>query len=50
MKNSLKYILQKLLGLKTYLYVFALVKIKTLRNDSKENDFFTFLSLLKDGA
>ncbi len=50
MKNSLKYILQKLLGLKTYLYVFALFKIKTLRKDSKENDFFTFLSLLKDGA
>lgn len=49
MKNSVKYILQKLLGLKTYLYVFALYKIKTLRSDKKENDFFTFLSLLKDG-
>lgn len=49
MKNSVKYILQKLLGLHTYLYVFALYKIKTLRSDKKENDFFTFLSLLKDG-
>lgn len=49
MKNSVKYILQKLLGLNTYLYVFALYKIKTLRSDKKENDFFTFLSLLKDG-
>lgn len=49
MKNSVKYILQKLLGLKTYLYVFARYKIKTLHSDKKENDFFTFLSLLKDG-
>ncbi|MGV3613605.1 MAG: FkbM family methyltransferase [Fluviicola sp.] len=49
MKNSVKYILQKLLGLNTYLYVFALYKIRTLRSDKKENDFFTFLSLLKDG-
>lgn len=49
MKNAVKYILQKLLGLQTYLYVFARYKIRTLRNDRKENDFFTFLSLLKDG-
>lgn len=37
------------MGLNTYLYVFALYKIRTLRSDKKENDFFTFLSLLKDG-
>lgn len=49
MKNSVKYLLQKTLGLQTYLYVFALYKIRTLRSDKKENDFFTFLSLLKDG-
>lgn len=49
MKNRLKYVLQKSLGLQTYLYVFALYKIRTLRSDKKENDFFTFLSLLKDG-
>lgn len=49
MKNQIKYILQKTLGLQTYLYVFALYKIRTLRSDKKENDFFTFLSLLKDG-
>lgn len=49
MKNSVKYILQKILGLQRYLYVFALYKIKTLKRDKKENDFFTFLSLLKDG-
>lgn len=49
MKNWFKYLLQKLLGLQTYLYVFALYKIRTLRSDKKENDFFTFLSLLQDG-
>ena len=49
MKNSIKYILQRILGLQTYLYVFALYKIRTLRSDKKENDFFAFLSLLKDG-
>lgn len=49
MKNSVKYILQKLLGLQTYLYVFALYKIRTLRSDKNEKDFFTFLSLLRDG-
>lgn len=37
------------MGFKTYLYVFALFKIKTLRTDSKEKDFFHFLSLLEDG-
>ena len=49
MKNGVKYVLQKTLGLQTYLYVFALYKIRTLRSDKKENDFFTFLSMLKDG-
>jgi FkbM family methyltransferase len=29
--------------------VFAIFKIKTLRSDSKEKDFFHFLSLLEDG-
>lgn len=37
------------MGFRTYLYVFALFKIKTLRSDSKEKDFFHFLSLLEDG-
>jgi len=48
-KNSIKYILQKLLGFRTYLYVFARFKIKTLRSDAKEKDFFHFLSMLEDG-
>ena len=38
-----------MLGFKTYLYVFALFKIRTLKADSKEKDFFHFLSLLEDG-
>lgn len=37
------------MGFRTYLYVFALFKIRTLRRDSKERDFFHFLSLLEDG-
>lgn len=49
MKNTVKYILQKLLGFQFYLYVFSLFKIWTLRTDSKEKGFFHFLSLLKDG-
>lgn len=49
MKNWIKYILQRLLGFQNYLYVFALFKIRTLKTDSKEKDFFHFLSLLKDG-
>lgn len=37
------------MGFRTYLYVFAIFKIKTLRSDSKEKDFFHFLDLLEDG-
>jgi len=48
-KNTIKYILQQLLGFHTYLNVFARFKIRTLRFDRKERDFFHFLSLLKDG-
>lgn len=49
MKNTIKYILQKILGFQTYLFVFSVFKIQTLHSDSKEKDFFQFLSLLKDG-
>lgn len=37
-----------MLGYKSYLYTFARFKIKTLHLDAKENDFFFFLSMLKD--
>jgi FkbM family methyltransferase len=50
MKTFTKYILQKILGLKTYLYVFALFVIVKIRWDNKEKDFFHFLRLLpKEG-
>ena len=49
MKNTSKYILQSLLGFQRYLYVFAMFKIRFLKSDPKERDFFKFLSLLKDG-
>lgn len=46
MKNLIKYLLQTLLGFKNYLYVFSIFKIKTLKTDPKEKDFFYFLDLL----
>ena len=49
MKTWIKYILQKLFGFQTYLYVFAKFKIRTLHRDDKENDFFHFMGMLKDG-
>ncbi len=48
MKNSIKYILQKILGFQNYLKVFSVFKIMTIKGDHKENDFFHFLSLLPD--
>jgi FkbM family methyltransferase len=50
MKTFVKYILQKILGLKTYLYVFALFIIVKIRFDKKEKDFFHFLELIPDGG
>jgi len=43
MKNAIKYILQKLMGYQRYLFVFAKRKIKTLKGDKKEGDFFAFM-------
>ena len=50
MKTLLKYILQKSLGLKTYLYVFALFIIVKLRWDQNEKDFFHFMRLVSEGG
>lgn len=47
MKNLVKYILQKVLGYKTYLRRFAKYKIRNLHRDKKEGDFFTFMSVIK---
>lgn len=38
------------MGFKTYLYWFSIFKIKTLRNDSNEKDFFVFMEQVKDGG
>jgi FkbM family methyltransferase len=46
MKTFVKRVLQKILGLKTYLYIFARFVIFKLRWDKKENDFFHFLKMI----
>jgi FkbM family methyltransferase len=48
MKTFVKYILQKILGFKTYLFVFALFVIVKIRRDKKERDFFHFLRLIPE--
>lgn len=50
MKNPVKYLLQKLLGFKNYLFVFSLFKIYTLKQDKNEKDFFHFLSLIPENT
>lgn len=50
MKTFIKYILQKTLGLETYLYVFARFIIVKLRWDKNEKDFFHFMKLVQDGG
>lgn len=48
MKNFTKYILQRLLGYHRYLVVFAKYKIRTLKKDRKEKDFFAFISAIQN--
>ncbi len=50
MKAAIQRILQQLLGYDRYLWYFTLYKLKTLRGDTNENDFFHFLSLIKENA
>lgn len=46
MKNTIKHLLQRMLGFRRYLFLFSWYKVKTLRHDRKERDFFQFLELL----
>jgi len=46
MKTAVKYFLQAILGFENYLYFFSRYKIRTLKKDRKEGDFFYFLNLL----
>ncbi len=50
MKKFVQSILQKLLGFRRYLVLFSWFKIKTLRRDKKEGDFFFFLEMLSPNA
>jgi FkbM family methyltransferase len=49
-KNTVKFLLQRLLGFRNYLFIFSWYKVATLRRDRNENDFFQFLSLIPDGS
>lgn len=48
-KNAIKYILQQLLGFQMYLLLFSQWKIKTLKRDRKEGDFFHFVGEIAKG-
>lgn len=50
MKSRIQYILQRILGLDTYLFLFSWFKIKTLKSDRYERDFFKFLDLIEPGS
>jgi FkbM family methyltransferase len=50
MKSLIKKILQSLLGFQTYLFVFSVFTIKTLRWNKNERDFLFFLKLIPDGG
>lgn len=43
-KNRTKLILQKILGYRNYLFLFAKYKIRTLKRDRREKDFFAFMN------
>ncbi|MGY8846817.1 MAG: hypothetical protein ACKVLH_05595, partial [Bacteroidia bacterium] len=47
MKAFIQRILQNILGYDRYLWYFTLYKLRTLKMDKHENDFFHFLTLIK---
>jgi FkbM family methyltransferase len=49
-KNAIKGALQQALGYQRYLRFFAWFKVRTLRLDRREDDFFAFLALLPDAG
>lgn len=50
LKNLIKYILQKVLGLHNYLFLFAQYVILKLPYDKNEKDFLKFIDLIDDGG
>ncbi|MFM2376161.1 MAG: hypothetical protein RLZZ165_1258 [Bacteroidota bacterium] len=50
MKRRIQNLLQSVLGFRRYLFLFSLFKIRTLRQDRREGDFFHFLSMLPEDA
>jgi len=48
MKNFVKLLLQRTLGYDRYLRVFSKYKIRTLKRDQKEKDFFAFMDAIVD--
>ncbi|HXC04249.1 MAG TPA: FkbM family methyltransferase [Bacteroidia bacterium] len=48
MKTAIKFVLHSILGFQNYLYLFSMYKIRTLRKDRKEGDFFFFLDQLPE--
>ncbi|HNW70651.1 MAG TPA: FkbM family methyltransferase [Bacteroidales bacterium] len=48
MKNTIKVILQKLLGFENYLFLFAIYIIRSLRWNKKEGDFIFFRDMIPD--
>ncbi len=46
MKALIQFILQKILGFKRYLWIFTLYKLRVLKKDKSEADFFHFVDIL----
>jgi FkbM family methyltransferase len=50
MKNKIKYILQRLFGLQSYLFSFAIYKVYTLQRTESEKGFIHFIKMLPKNA